>query len=270
MSFAGYQNPLWIADIYANYGLVPNQLIYEGAIWQIITSMFIHSQGFIFHILFNMIALWSLGNFIEKKIGSQTFFWLYFISGITSGIFIVGVPWVFNWVEMMNRSTIGASGAILGLLGALYVLAPNSRLLVFFFPMKVKTAVFLIGGISLILIFFDQNSIISHLGHLGGIIGGIFYTRIIVQRYMELTQRTRQGSIVGPENESVKPIPLGDERNLLEISSESRNSDNGDSTMGNDQKSRIFPEDQADSQNIEEDVKKVLVYDEKTGKFYYK
>ena len=279
ITIAGYQNPLLVSQIYATYGLVPSQVIYEGAIWQIVTAMFIHSQSFLLHILFNMLALWSLGRFIEEKIGTPTFLWLYFLSGLSSGILIVAVPWLLNWTEMLGRSTIGASGAVLGLLGALYVLTPNARMLIFFFPMKVRNAVILIAAMSVILTYLDYNSVISHLGHLGGLVGGILYTRMIVQKYLEEAKSRKMPVPVMPlqsadadSTEHTSSSSSESSKSFID-SAGSASSVNPPPPSGPSESSSSSSSSASSSgadQSEPESSGKILVFDAKTGKFYYK
>ncbi|MBW7857386.1 MAG: rhomboid family intramembrane serine protease [Leptonema sp. (in: Bacteria)] len=165
-------DPSGVTSFFHTMALVPVQF-WDGAIWQPFTSMFIH--GPIWHIGFNMIALWSLGTPIEKTVGSLRYSLLYLFSGLCSALFIV----VFQ--SDLAIETVGASGAILGLLGALGVFFPNSMMMVFFFPMRARTAVFLIGLASLIFAFFDNWSMISHWGHLGGLVGGLVYSKFALK-----------------------------------------------------------------------------------------
>lgn len=165
-------DPTGVASFFHTMALVPVQF-WDGAIWQPLTSMFIH--GPIWHIGFNMVALWSLGTPIEKTVGSLRYLLLYLFSGLCSALFIV----VFQ--SSLTIETVGASGAILGLLGALGIFFPNSMMIVFFFPMRARTAVILIGLASLIFAFYDNWSMISHFGHLGGLVGGVIYSKFVLK-----------------------------------------------------------------------------------------
>lgn len=168
-------DPLLLQDIYFQFGLVPASF-WDGSIWQPFTCLFLHGfQGLSLHLFVNMIALWSLGSAIELSIGSIPFTWLYFISGLFGSLAVV----VFQ--PDLTMPTIGASGAIMGLLAALAIFYPNSTLLVFFFPMKVRTAAIIFGFGSLILAFIDNTSNISHFGHFGGFIGGFLYTKLALR-----------------------------------------------------------------------------------------
>ncbi len=149
------------------FGLLPADL-WNGAFWQPFTSMFLH--GSFMHILMNMIALWSLGIMLERKIGSRAFAVLYAVSGLTGALF-VGV-----FQSDLLVPTVGASGAIAGMLGAIAILFPETQLLLFVFPVKARTAAILFGGVSVLFSLIDAASNISHLGHLGGLVGGVVYT----------------------------------------------------------------------------------------------
>jgi Uncharacterized membrane protein (homolog of Drosophila rhomboid) len=174
-SFYIKNDPLYLQDIYYQFGLVPVSF-WEGSIWQPFTTLFLHGfQGLSLHLIVNMIALWSLGSAIELTIGSVAFTWLYFISGLFGSLAVV----LFQ--PDLSVPTIGASGAIMGLLAALAIFYPNSVLFVFFFPMKARTAAFVFGLGSLVLAYLDQSSNISHIGHFGGLFGGFLYTKLALR-----------------------------------------------------------------------------------------
>ncbi|MBW2998936.1 rhomboid family intramembrane serine protease, partial [Candidatus Woesearchaeota archaeon] len=100
--------------------------------WRIITSMFMHSTMTLNHLLFNMYALFLFGTLIEQAIGTKRFLRLYFISGIVAGVvFSIFTPGV----------AVGASGAIMGILGITIMLFPKMKVLFFFvIPMSMRTA----------------------------------------------------------------------------------------------------------------------------------
>lgn len=166
---------LILQNIYYQYGLVPASF-WDGAIWQPFTSLFLHGfDGLSLHLFVNMLALWTLGSAIEQTIGSVAFTWLYFISGLFGSLAVI----IFQ--PDLSLPTIGASGAIMGLLSALAIFYPNSILLVFFFPMKARTAALIFGIGSFVLAFVDQSSNISHFGHFGGFLGGFLYTKLALR-----------------------------------------------------------------------------------------
>jgi membrane associated rhomboid family serine protease len=122
--------------------------------WQVITSVF--TQVMIVHIGFNMVALWFLGPPLEAMFGRARFLALYLVSGLTgsAAVMLFSSP---------VAATLGASGAIFGLLGALLVVAIKVR-------GNVQTVLFWLG---LNLVFTFTISNISWQGHLGGLLGGL-------------------------------------------------------------------------------------------------
>jgi len=105
-----------------NLALTPSLILSGGAIWTLITSMFMH--GSFFHIFANMFSLFFIGTFLERIIGKKRFFWVYMISGIVGGVFFVLASLIFGGLDV---PAVGASGAIFGLLGVLAVLVPWSK-----------------------------------------------------------------------------------------------------------------------------------------------
>ncbi|MFB6357076.1 MAG: rhomboid family intramembrane serine protease [bacterium] len=154
-------------------GLVPLWAAKYGFLWQFITYQFLHSPVFIFHILFNMLMLWMFGSELERQWGGAGFLQFYLICGIGAG----GVQVATSLMAGTGtKPTIGASGAILGLLGAFAMMWPD-RMLYFFglIPIRAKWAVF---GIALISLYFGiqpGKGMVAHMAHLGGLLTGVLY-----------------------------------------------------------------------------------------------
>lgn len=125
----------------------------EGATWQLVTTMFTHVEPW--HLGFNMLALWTLGPQLELALGRSRFLALYFLSGLTASATIY-------WLSEPHGLTVGASGAIMGLLGALLVVA---------YKVSGNTQS-LLGwvGFAVLITFFVPD--VSWQGHLGGFTGG--------------------------------------------------------------------------------------------------
>ncbi|MEO5710346.1 MAG: rhomboid family intramembrane serine protease [Nocardioidaceae bacterium] len=143
----------------------------DGAPWQLLTSMFTHIE--IWHIGFNMLALWTLGPQLEVAIGRIRFLALYFLSGLAGSATVL-------WFSAPNSQTLGASGAIFGLMGALLVVAIKVR-------GDVRGMLTWIG-INFVITFVLVR-LISWQGHLGGFVGGLLLGAAIV--YAPRTNRTR-------------------------------------------------------------------------------
>jgi membrane associated rhomboid family serine protease len=166
-------------------GLTPAMIIQKGYIWQVFTYMFLHDTGNFFHLFFNMYALLIFGTAVEQEWGSKKFLVYYIFCGIIAGITIFSM----NFIDKGSGyiiPTIGASGAIFGLLLAFGILFPNVELLLFFIlPVKAKYLVILYAGIELFLEISGDNSSISHIGHLGGLAGGLLYFLFINKRAIQ-------------------------------------------------------------------------------------
>ena len=133
----------------------------DGAYWQLLTSAFMHVE--IWHIGFNMLALWVLGPQLELAIGRARFLALYLLSALAGSTLVY-------WLAPTAGSTLGASGAVFGLMGALLVLAVKVR-----------------GDVRGILTWVGLNAAITFLfpgiswqGHLGGFLGGVVIAALLV------------------------------------------------------------------------------------------
>lgn len=155
------------------FGLIPADVAGSGSVWQLFTYMFLHGDPM--HLLFNMYGVFIFGIMVEEVWGPRKFLLYYLYCGIGAGIsifllnFVAGGPGYFF-------PTIGASGAMFGLLLAFGMLFPDVELLVFFIlPVKAKYLVVIYGGIELFFELSGGASTISHIGHLGGLVFGILY-----------------------------------------------------------------------------------------------
>ena len=156
------------------FGLVPVFVLEKGYIWQFFSYMFLH--GGFWHIFFNMYALLIFGIPIEQAWGTKRFLKYYLFTGVGAG-FTIFVINSFIHTSSLAVPTIGASGAVFGILLAFGVMFPNTELLLFFvIPVKAKYLVILYGVFTLsALLSPDTGGNISHAGHLGGLIFGIIY-----------------------------------------------------------------------------------------------
>jgi membrane associated rhomboid family serine protease len=134
----------------------------DGAWWQVVTSVFAHVE--VSHIAFNMIALYFLGPQLELILGRARFLGLYLISGLagSAAVMLLSGP---------HTQTLGASGAIFGLLGALLVVAIKLR--------ADLNQILVWLGINVAFTVYAHNSV-SWQGHLGGLVGGTILAAIVV------------------------------------------------------------------------------------------
>jgi len=135
--------------------------VVDGAYWQLLTSAFTHLA--LWHIGFNMLALWVLGPQLELAIGRMRFIALYLLSALAGSALVY-------WASAEYGTTLGASGAVFGLMGALLVIA---------YKVKADVQQILIWlGINAVLTFTIAN--VSWQGHLGGFLGGVAIAGILV------------------------------------------------------------------------------------------
>ena len=137
--------------------------------WQVVTYGFLH--GSMSHLLFNMLALFMFGLPLERAWGSQRYALYYFSALIGAGL----VQLVVASSHYQIYPTVGASGAVFGLLLAYGVTWPNNRIMLLFppIPMKAKWFVLIYGAIELFLGVSGNMPGVAHFAHLGGMLTGV-------------------------------------------------------------------------------------------------
>ncbi len=180
------------ADIVYSYALVPRRLfslhayLAEGAapVLSLITSMFLH--GGFFHIGVNMLFLWVFGDNVEAWMGHLRYLLFYLLCGVLAGL-LHAVLYFYSEVP-----TLGASGAIAGVMGAYVLLFPGARvrglvpLFIFFFLADLPAWLF-IGMWFFLQLFQSIGSILMPTGvavfaHIGGFLAGLYLVRLFAQR----------------------------------------------------------------------------------------
>ena len=158
------------------FGLRPQAVLTGLRIWQPVTYLFLH--GGFSHILFNMLVLWMFGVQLERLWGLSFFLRYYFITGIGAGVATIGaglLPFAFSEPTYF-AVTIGASGAIYGLLMAFAIYYPNTPILMFLlFPVPAKYFVMIIGAITFLSV--PRSAGVAHIAHLGGLVVGYVYLK---------------------------------------------------------------------------------------------
>ena len=159
-------------------GLIPEAIFRQFRVWQPVTYMFLH--GTIGHILFNMLALWMFGTELERTWGTTAFLRYYFATGIAAAattVLVALMPFP-ETARLYSSATIGASGAIYGLLLAYGLSFPNRPIYIYFvFPIPAKYFVMIMGAIALLSSIGDRGSGIAHITHLGGLVAGFAILR---------------------------------------------------------------------------------------------
>ena len=151
--------------------------------WQPLTYMFMHSSVDFSHIFFNMFSLWMFGRTLELEMGWKRFLIYYIVCGVGAALFQMGVAQIDlahieigskAWYAYMSTPTVGASGAIFGLLLAFGLLHPNALISLIFPPITLKAKWFVIiyGVLELLLGVTGSMSNVAHFAHLGGMFWG--------------------------------------------------------------------------------------------------
>ena len=149
--------------------------------YQIFTYMFLH--GGISHLFFNMFALWMFGRQLEIELGSQRFFIYYMVCGVGAALLQLGVGYAeyahaigavgeYGAIPLLRVPTVGASGAVYGLLLAFGVLHPNNTIMLLFPPIAMKAKWFVVAY-GLLELFFGISGYqagVAHFAHLGGML----------------------------------------------------------------------------------------------------
>jgi membrane associated rhomboid family serine protease len=136
--------------------------------WTLLSSLFVHADWF--HIFCNMYMLWFYGDSLERVIGEWKFLVLYFVGGLIGNVafLLIAPPW---------SSAIGASGAVFAIGGALAVIRPKIKIMIFPIPipMDLWVSVIITAVILGILPALSQYTTIGWQAHLGGLVAGLAF-----------------------------------------------------------------------------------------------
>jgi membrane associated rhomboid family serine protease len=153
----------------------------HGHVWQLLTFQFLHApieRNGIFHLLGNCFMIYVCGRAVEEAIGRISFLKLYLLSGALGGLLQMAAGLL--WPEHFGQSVVGASAGGFGLLAAFCALFPQQPLSPFFLPFEIRASTLLwvsLGG-TLVGVFL-RNTVVAHCAHLGGMLTGLIYVRLI-------------------------------------------------------------------------------------------
>ncbi|MEO6288673.1 MAG: rhomboid family intramembrane serine protease [Ginsengibacter sp.] len=144
----------------------------------LITSMFMH--GGIAHLLGNMLYLWIFGDNLEDKMGHARYFFFYLVCGIIAALTHVFSDYLFGENHLIP--TLGASGAISGVMGGYLLLFPTKRVTVLFIIFFLRVPAFIVLGLWMLLQLANgtgylggsEASGIAYAAHIGGFVAGMF------------------------------------------------------------------------------------------------
>jgi membrane associated rhomboid family serine protease len=159
------------------FGLSPRDVLTRLHVWQPLTYMFLHAS--FTHILFNMLGLWMFGVELERMWGTRFFTKYYFVCGVGAAATTLLVSLLPGTIgtQLFNSLTIGASGAIFGVMLAYALYFPYRPVYIFgVYPLPARWFVIIWGGISLLL-SMSGNSGVAATAHVGGLLVGYVYLK---------------------------------------------------------------------------------------------
>ena len=186
--------------------------------WRIVTYMFLHSMGNLFHFIFNMLWLWWMGRPVEERLGPRSFLTIYFGAGLVGALVDVALSLAAN-----PTLVIGASGAVFGVMVAFAMLFPRTPIMLFLLPPI--EARYVVGGlIALDILFLNSGGQVARLVHLGGALGGFLLMRAhkngfdlsLIPRYFEYLFRKFKSSTPSKPRTKNKNMSIVSDADVIE------------------------------------------------------
>jgi len=180
-----YRDPKAGDALIRAYGMIPQHIVSGRHLWTLFTSMFMH--GGFFHLIGNMLYLWIFGDNIEDAFGHFWYFGVYLLAGVAGSLLQITI------LSHSTIPTIGASGAISGIMGAYFVLFPRARVLTlipifFFIRLVYLPAPLLLGFWILLQILYGCSSApgmgggVAYFAHIGGFVAGVILGLVVRNR----------------------------------------------------------------------------------------
>jgi membrane associated rhomboid family serine protease len=157
-------------QMYDLFGLIPDQLVFHRWVWQPFTYLFLH--GNLWHLIFNLFALWMFGMPVEAQWGQSEFLKYYFLCGLGAALTSTAIA------PHSTVPVIGASGSVYGLLVAFAMLYPDAVVYLYFLiPIKAAHMAILFGALEFFAGATGSTPGIARFAHLGGMVTGYLYIR---------------------------------------------------------------------------------------------
>src|SRR2546422_7070937 len=162
--------------------LIP-RVVMHGGVWQLVTYSFVHLG--IWHILMNMLGLWMFGSQFEVDWGRKKFLEFYFFCVVGAALTTIAISYTSLGGIRPTTSTVGASGAIFGILMAFGMIYGDQEIMLFPFPFSIRAKYF-VAGIGFIELISAINAAtpgrggaIAYFAHLGGLLFGFIYVKFV-------------------------------------------------------------------------------------------
>jgi membrane associated rhomboid family serine protease len=197
----GFVAGMIVPDLHNLFGLVPQQVLFHRWIWQPLTYLFLH--GNIWHLVFNLFALWMFGMPVESQWGERDFLKYYFLCGFGAAAAHLALG------PHSTIPVIGASGSVFGLLVAFAMLYPDAVVYLYFLiPIKAAHMAILFGAIELYYGAAGSTPGVARFAHLGGMLTGYLYIRWWWVAKIQLKALWRRASSAEADDEPApRPVP---------------------------------------------------------------
>lgn len=228
-------------------------------IWQLFTYMFMHAG--LIHIFFNMLALWMFGMELENTWGSRRFFVFYTVCGVGAGI----ANLIFAPIFATAAATVGASGAVYGILIAFGMMFPDRPIFMFpiFFPIRAKFFVAIYIALEIFAVTGSEADNIAHFAHLGGAAVGyimilIDMRRYPLQKFIERFRHKPRMHVYTPGSNSIQDINVKD-ADYHDIHADQEPRSKGESQITQERIDQILDKiSKGGYQNLTEEEKRIL------------
>lgn len=195
----GFLAGMVVPDLHNLFGLVPQQTLFHRWLWQPVTYLFLH--GNLWHLLFNLFALWMFGMPVEAQWGERDFLKYYFLCGLGAAAAHLALA------PHSAIPVIGASGSVYGLLVAFAMLYPDAVVYLYFLiPIKAAHMALLFGAIEFFAGYTGSTPGVARFAHLGGMLTGYLYIRWWWVAKIQLKALWRRARSADPEDDDDAPV----------------------------------------------------------------
>jgi membrane associated rhomboid family serine protease len=165
--------------------------VLHGQIWRLVSYQYLHSLMDPFHIMFNMLALYFLGVHLERLWGGRRFFVFYTVAGLLGALFLT-VLVLIGWLG--DGPMVGASGSVLGCLGAVAVLLPSMVVFLFIFPVPIRMAATIFVAIYVFNLIGKGPNAGGDAAHLAGLAFGVYWTLYGQRHFQRIRAKQTEGA----------------------------------------------------------------------------
>lgn len=161
-----------LGNVLYEFGAMQAAAVLQGQVWRLLTAQYLHAD--LMHVFFNMLGLYFFGRVLESRWSPRQFFILYTLAGLVGNIlYTILLGLVLPGYALIPA--VGASGCVFGLLGMVATLHPGMMIIIYFVPMRVRTAAVLFGALAVGSIIQKGQNWPGELCHLCGLLFGVLW-----------------------------------------------------------------------------------------------